>query len=186
MEMESFTMLVINWKGLVLRGVLAIVLGLLMALLPGPTLIAATVLIGIFVLMLGLIGITMFLSLKEKGNGAILLLEGVLGIAFGVVTIVWPNITALLLILLLGVWCLIEGLVQVYAGLTITRKAALRAVFTISGVLSIIIGLIFILAPGQGALALIWLIGVFAVVYGVLSISYGLLYRSYFRMERMS
>jgi uncharacterized membrane protein HdeD (DUF308 family) len=183
-EMESFTLLVINWKGLVLRGALAVILGLVMVFLPGPTLIAVTVLIGIFVLMLGLVGLAMYLSMKEKGGGTVLLLEGVLGIAFGIVTIIWPNITALLLILLLGVWCLIEGLVQVYAGLTMSRKAALRAVFIVSGVLSIVIGLIFILAPGDGAIALIWLIGVFAVLYGILSIGYGLLYRSYYRLER--
>jgi uncharacterized membrane protein HdeD (DUF308 family) len=186
MEMESFTLLVINWKGLVLRGALAVVLGLIMVLLPGPTLIAVTVLIGIFVLMLGLIGLAMYLSLREKSKGIVLLLEGILGIAFGIVTIVWPNLTALLLILLLGVWCLIEGLVQVYAGLTMSSRAALRAVFTVSGVLSIVIGLIFILAPGDGAIALIWLIGVFAIIYGILSMSYGLLYRSYYRLERMS
>jgi uncharacterized membrane protein HdeD (DUF308 family) len=175
MEMESFTLLVINWKGLVLRGALAVILGLVMVLLPGPTLIAVTVLIGIFVLMLGLIGLAMYLSLKESDKGMVLLLEGILGIAFGIVTIVWPNITALLLILLLGVWCLIEGLVQVYAGLTASSKPALKTVFTVSGVLSIIIGLLFILAPGEGAIALIWLIGVFAMIYGILSISYGLL-----------
>ncbi len=184
--MESFTLLAINWKGLVLRGVLAVILGLIMVLLPGPTLIAVTVLIGIFVLMLGLIGLAMFLSLRGKGNGIFLLIEGVLGIAFGVVTIIWPNITALLLILLLGVWFLIEGLVQVYAGLAMPSKAAVRALFTVSGIFSIVVGLIFILAPGDGAIALIWLIGVFVIIYGILSISYGLLYRSYYRLERMS
>lgn len=182
--MESFTLLVINWKGLVLRGALAVILGLVMVALPGPTLIAVTVLIGIFVLMLGLIGLAMYLTMKDRSKGTVLLLEGILGTAFGIVTIIWPNLTALLLILLLGVWCLIEGLVQVYAGLTMSRKASLRALFLVSGALSIIVGLIFILAPGDGAIALIWVIGVFAMLYGILSISHGLIYRSYYRLER--
>lgn len=181
--MESFTLLVINWKGLVLRGALAIILGLVMVLLPGPTLIAVTVLIGIFVLMLGLIALAMFLTLNDKRTGVVLLLEGILGILFGIVTIVWPNITALLLILVLGVWCLIEGVVELYSGLMMAKQTALRAVLGVSGILSIIVGLIFIVAPGDGALALIWVIGVFAIAYGLLSIIYGLLYRSYFRME---
>jgi len=184
--MESFTLLVVDWKAVVIRGALAIILGLIMVLLPAPTLIVATVLIGVFVLMLGLIGVIMFLAMIDKKNGTVLLLEGILGIAFGIMTIVWPNITALLLILLLGVWCLIEGILQIFVALTMARKATLRAVIGMSGALSLIVGLIFILAPGDGALALIWLIGVFVTAYGILSVGNGLAYRHYFRKERIT
>ena len=184
--MESFTMVVINWKGLLLRGVLAIILGLIMVLLPGPTLIVAVLLIGVFVMMLGLVALVMFLALKDKGKSLVLLIEGIIGITFGLITIVWPNITALLLILILGVWCLIEGVVQVFAGLTMKWRTGVRLVVGASGVLSVIIGLIFVLVPGDGALALIWLIGVFAIAYGVLSIIYGLLARSMHIVQRRS
>jgi uncharacterized membrane protein HdeD (DUF308 family) len=184
--MESFTLFVVNWKGMMVRGVLSIILGLIIALLPGPTLIAVTILIGIFVLMLGLMGLAMFLSIREGRKRAVLLLEGALGIIFGVMTIIWPNITALLLIFILGVWCLVEGLVQLYAGLMMRRKASLRAVVYVSGILSVVIGLIFIFAPGEGAIAFIWLIGLFAIAYGVLSIVYGMFCRSYFQKEMMA
>ncbi len=184
--MESFTVIDVNWKGQVLRGVLAIIIGLLMASLPGLTLLAVTLLIGVFVLMLGVMAIVLFLSLEEKGRGTPLLLEGILGITFGGVTFIWPNITTLLLILLLGVWCLIEGLVQLSAGLTMARNAAVRAIVMVSGALSVMIGLIFIAAPGEGALALIWLIGLFAIAFGVLGVIYGLMVRSMYRAEGMS
>lgn len=185
-EMESFISIMIDWKGLVLRGALAIILGLILALLPGPTLIVATILIGVFVLMLGLVAVAMFIILKEKKKGVVLLFEGALGVTFGVITIIWPNITALLLILILGIWCLMEGMVQLYTGFVMTKKTALRAVVSISGIITIMVGLIFILAPGEGALALIWLIGVFAIMYGALSVIYGMMIRSLLRKERMA
>ena len=90
-----------------------------------------------------------------------------------------------MLILLLGVWCLIDGILQIYFALTMARKATLRAVIGMSGALSLIVGLIFILAPGDGALALIWLIGVFVTAYGILRVGNGLAYRHYYRKERI-
>jgi uncharacterized membrane protein HdeD (DUF308 family) len=184
--MNTFTLMDINWKGMVLRGFLAILLGLIMVLLPGPTLIAVTLLIGVFVLLLGIMSIAIFLSVKERRPGVFLLLQGLVGVLFGIIAIVWPNVTALILILLLGIWCLIEGLFQIYAGLMMATDTGLRVIVGISGVLSIVIGIIFIVVPGDGAIALIWVIGTFAIAYGILNLMFGLLTRSFFLKQRSS
>jgi uncharacterized membrane protein HdeD (DUF308 family) len=76
--------------------------------------------------------------------------------------------------LLLGVWCLIDGLFQIYDGLMMTTDPGLRVIVGISGVLSTIIGIIFIVVPGEGAIALIWVIGTFAIAYGILNVMFGL------------
>lgn len=184
--MNTFRLVEINWKGMVLKGFLAILLGLIMVLLPGPTLIAVTLLIGVFVLLLGIITIVMFLSIKDRRSGMFLLLQGLVGVLFGIVAIIWPNVTALLLILLVGVWCLIEGLFQIYSGLMMTSDTGLRVVLGVSGALSIVIGIIFIVAPGEGAIALIWVIGTFAIAYGILNVMFGVLTRSLFLKKRSS
>jgi uncharacterized membrane protein HdeD (DUF308 family) len=184
--MVTFRLIEINWKGMVLKGLLAILLVLVMALLPGPTLIAVTLLIGVFVLLLGIMAVVVFLMLRERRQGVFLLLQGLVGILFGIVAIVYPNITALILILILGVWWLLDGLFHLFAAVTAKADARLRGIVGVTGALGIVVGIILIVAPGDGAIALIWAIGLFAIAYGILNVLFGLMARSPFRSETKS
>jgi uncharacterized membrane protein HdeD (DUF308 family) len=101
-------------------------------------------------------------------------LVGVLGIAAGIVTFVWPAITAIALLVLIGVWSILHGVLEVVGAIRLRREIRGEGLLILGGILSIAFGAIILLQPGAGALAVVWLIGAYAVVFGLLFIALSL------------
>ena len=100
------------------------------------------------------------------------ILIGLLGIAAGIFTFVSPGITAIALLLLIAVWAIANGVFQVAAAIRLRKEIANEWLLILSGVLSVAFGVMMILSPGAGALAVLWIIGAFAVAYGVLLVMF--------------
>jgi uncharacterized membrane protein HdeD (DUF308 family) len=97
-----------------------------------------------------------------------LLLEGIASITAGVLTFVWPGITALALLYLIAAWALITGVLEVATAIRLRRAIRNEWLLGLSGVLSVLLAIVLVLMPGAGALAITWLIGWYAVLFGVL------------------
>ena len=97
-----------------------------------------------------------------------LLFEGILGILAGVVALVWPNITALAFLYLLAAWAIIIGILEVVAPLSFPMRGGRAALMVVAGLASIVFGIIIAAQPSSGLLAVVWLIGVYAIVFGVM------------------
>ena len=97
-----------------------------------------------------------------------LIMVGLLGIGAGVATFFWPGLTALTLILIIGVWAIAIGLLQIVAAVRLRKHIHGEWLHALSGLLSVIFGLAVVGWPGAGAIALAWLIGWFAIVFGVI------------------
>jgi uncharacterized membrane protein HdeD (DUF308 family) len=95
-------------------------------------------------------------------------LIGVLGIAAGVFTFVSPGLTAIALLVLIAVWAVVTGVFQIAAAVRLRREIANEWLLILSGALSVVFGVLMIANPGAGAMAVLWVIGAFAVAYGVL------------------
>jgi uncharacterized membrane protein HdeD (DUF308 family) len=160
-----------NWWAIMLRGVVAVLFGLSAFAWPGLTLAILVLLYGAYALVEGVLAVLWAVAGRRAGAFPWgVLLAGLAGIAFGIVTFAWPGLTALALIYLVGWWAIIRGVFEIIAAFHLRREIDNEWLLGLAGLLSVLFGIFVILAPGAGALALIWWIGAFAVVVGVLTI----------------
>ena len=164
------------WWVFCLRGIIAIVFGLAALLWPALTLGVMVLLFGLFALFDGLL--TIILSLKkgdEKGTWT-LLLEGVVGILACVLVLlnsslgamVWSRVAAVMLVFYFAGWAILSGLFKIITAIRIRREIKGEWMLGLNGCVSILFGLILILNPGTGVVAVAWLIGLYAIFIGIL------------------
>jgi uncharacterized membrane protein HdeD (DUF308 family) len=164
-----------NWWALVVRGVCAVLFGLAAFVWPGLTLTVLVLLYGVYALIDGLLAVIW--SVVGRHPGAFptgVLLAGIAGIIFGVITILWPGLTALALLYLIAAWAIVRGVFEIVAAISLRREIDNEWLLGLSGALSVLLGVVLVLAPGAGALALAWWIGSVAIVFGIVSILLGL------------
>jgi uncharacterized membrane protein HdeD (DUF308 family) len=171
-----------DWKGRLVLGVIALILGFMFIIVPGFTLRLFLLVFGMLMIISGIVLLVFSMDKAMERKWRMLnILEGLLAIAVGIIAIVWPGITALWAIYLVGFFAVFSGIMQIAEGIVGGNREAgspNRWLLLISGVWSLILGFLFLLFPGSGALALMWLIGLFLVVAGVLNIASGLKLRS--------
>jgi uncharacterized membrane protein HdeD (DUF308 family) len=160
-----------HWWVLLLRGMLAIVFALLAWLLPGITLTALVLAFGIYVEVDGVLGVWMALaSRKSNPHWWWLLLWGLAGIVVGAITFAMPGITALVLLMYIAAWALVTGVMQVMAAWRLRKEISGEWLLGLGGLLSILFGALMVWNPGAGALAVLWLIGVYAFIFGLVMV----------------
>ncbi|WP_344839570.1 HdeD family acid-resistance protein, partial [Nonomuraea dietziae] len=103
----------------------------------------------------------------DSGSKAWLIISGVLGILAGIVAFVWPGITTLALLYVIAFWAIFTGVAEIFAGIRLRKTIDNEWMLIIGGLLSVVFGILLLTWPASGALALTWLIGVFAVIYGI-------------------
>jgi uncharacterized membrane protein HdeD (DUF308 family) len=159
------------WWILAIRGLLAVLFGLAAFLWPGLTLLVLVLLFGAYALIDGVIAVVV--SLQERRVFArwwVLLLEGLVGIAAGVVAFVWPGITALALLYVIAAWAIVTGVLEIVTAFSARLPLAIEWTLALAGILSVALGVLLAILPGPGLLGLVWLIGIYAIVFGVLLI----------------
>ena len=167
-----------NWWTLVLRGVLAVLFGVLAWVWPGLTLGVLVALFAAYALVDGVFALIAAFSGAGGERRLPLVLEGVLSIGAGVVAIAWPDLTTLALLYVIAAWAIITGLFEILAAVELRREIDNEWLLGLAGVGSIVFGILLVVFPGTGALALVWLIGVYAILFGVLLIALGFRLRS--------
>jgi uncharacterized membrane protein HdeD (DUF308 family) len=163
-----------NWWAIVLRGVFAILFGLGTFFWPGITLVVLILLYGAYALADGVMAVLWAVAGRRDGPFPWgVFLAGLAAIAAGLVTILWPGVTALVLLYLIAGWAIVRGVFEVVAAIQLRRELTHEWLLAGIGVLSILFGVALIVAPGAGALVVIWWIGAFALVAGIMMVSLG-------------
>jgi len=159
-----------DWRAVALRGLAALAFGILTLIWPGLTVWALVVLFGAFVLVDGVFTLAAAIR-NEPGTRqrrGWLIFEGIVSIAIGVITFVWPDITALALLFVIAAWAFVLGALRLAAAIQMRREIDDWWLPALSGALSIAFAALLVITPGAGALVITWLIGWFAAFIGVL------------------
>jgi uncharacterized membrane protein HdeD (DUF308 family) len=158
-----------NWGALLLRGVVAILFGVLTFLEPGISLAALVLVFGAYAFADGVLAVVS--AVRHRGTTEpawLLLLEGIAGIAAGVASFLWPGITALALLYLIAARALVTGVFEVVAAIRLRKVIAHEWLLIAGGLASIAFGVLLMLFPGAGALGVVLWIGAYAIVFGTL------------------
>ncbi|HMK21031.1 MAG TPA: HdeD family acid-resistance protein [Terriglobales bacterium] len=164
-----------NWGWVVLRGVAGVLFGVLAFLWPGITLAMLVIVWGAYALADGILALIAAYRVRDQGKPFwSLVVVGLLGIAAGIVTFIWPGMTALVLLMFIAAWAFVMGIFQIIAAIRLRKEIQNEWLLGLSGVLSVLFGIIMFVQPGAGALAVIWVIAAYAIVFGILLIWLGL------------
>ena len=155
-----------HWWVIGLRGLAAILFGVLAFVWPGMTLAVLVLLFGAYALVDGV------LTLVAAFRGGVqhrivMVVEGVVSVLAGLAAFVWPGLTALVLLYIIAFWAIVTGVLEIVAAIRVRRAISNELGLVIGGVLSVVFGVVLLIAPGAGALAVIFLIGAYAVVFGI-------------------
>ena len=172
-----------NWWLILLRGIVAILFGVLAFVWPGVTLVTLVVLYGAFALVDGVLAIVAAITGGAAAPRWWLAIVGVAGIAAGVLTFLWPGITALVLLVFIATWAIATGLLQIIGAIKLRKEIDNEWMLIASGVLSVLFGVAVLARPGAGALALIFVIGAYAIFYGILLVLFSLRLRKHSHAE---
>jgi uncharacterized membrane protein HdeD (DUF308 family) len=165
-----------NWWLLLLRGIAAIAFGILAFIWPNLTLLMLTFLWGVYAIADGVFALGTAVSGKggEIAPRWWLTLIGIAGILAGLVTFVWTGITAQVLLVFIASWAIVTGVLEIWGAIQLRKEIEVEWMLALTGLLSVALGVALFARPGTGALAVVWLIGSFAILVGCIYISLAL------------
>ena len=173
-----------NWGWMVLRGIVAILFGVLTAFQPGVTLTVLVLLFGAYAFLDGLSMIVWAITNRPgEPQWVSLIVGGLLGVAAGIVTLLWPAMTTVALLVVIATWAMALGVATIAAAIRLRKEIAGEWRLVLSGLLSVTLGVILLAAPAAGALAMVLWIGAYAIVSGVLMVALGMRLRSLGRVH---
>ncbi len=158
-----------NWWLLLIRGLAAIAFGFAAFFWPGLTIASLAILFGIYVLVDGVFGVIDSIRYRDRlERWWLWLLEGVLGVILGALMLFMPGLTALLLVIFVAVWAVFGGVLRIVAAISLRKHIEGEWLLALGGVLSILFGVVVIAVPAAGIISLMWLVGFWALAFGVL------------------
>jgi uncharacterized membrane protein HdeD (DUF308 family) len=163
-----------NWWVILLRGTAAILFGILAFLWPGLTLLALMLLFGVYAVIDGIAAVAFAFAGRAGSPLWPLVAVGALSVLAGLVAIFWPGITAFALVILIAAWAIARGIFEILAAIELRKHIDNEWMLALAGALSVLFGILLFVQPAAGALALVWLIGMFAVAMGIVGVALGL------------
>ena len=148
---------------------MAVLFGILVWVQPGISLAALVLLFGAYCMADGILGVwTALAGTKDHEYWWLLLLNGLLGIGIGLLTFLAPGITALALLFYIAIWAVATGVLEISAAIRLRKEIGNEWLLLLSGLASVVLGVLLAAQPAAGVLAVLWLIGAYAIVFGVL------------------
>jgi len=157
---------------LIIRGIAAVLFGILVVVWPGVSVLALVILFGIYAVFDGTTNIAHYVT-RKRSRSAWQLAGGIISVLAGLVAFVWPGITALSLALVIGVWAVILGISQMALAFEVKRTVGLWWLWLVTGIITTLFGLFLVIFPGPGILSLLGLLSSFAILIGILLIVSG-------------
>ncbi|WP_370678916.1 HdeD family acid-resistance protein [Comamonas sp. GB3 AK4-5] len=160
-----------TWWVLLLRGLVAIAFGVLTFAQPGVSLVALMLTFGVFTFVDGILG--MYAAIRGRGLGGhwwVLMLWGLVGVIVGVLTVVAPAVTALVMTIYIAAWALVTGVMQIIAALRLRKEIRGEWLLVLGGAMSVLFGGFVLAQPGAGMMAMLWVLALYAVLLGLVMV----------------
>jgi uncharacterized membrane protein HdeD (DUF308 family) len=154
-----------------LRGVIAIVLGVVALALPGPTFLALAIAFGTFAMADGVLSLVALFHRRTRLSKGWLALEAVSGIGAGLITFLSPGITALALVYLIAAWALVTGVMKIGEAIRLRKQLNHEWLLILTGLVSVAFGTLLALMPLQGIISVMWAVGIYAIVIGAMMVA---------------
>ncbi|TDE43401.1 HdeD family acid-resistance protein [Nonomuraea mesophila] len=162
-----------SWWMLLVRGLAAIVFGFLALIWPGITLLVLVIFFAAYALVNGVFALLS--SIRHGASSRVwLIASGIIAIIAGVLAFAWPGITSFALLYVVAFWAIFSGVAEIVAGVQLRKDIDNEWMLIVGGALSVIFGVLLLIWPGAGLLSLVWLLGVFAILYGIVEIALAL------------
>lgn len=160
-----------NWWVFAVQGVVAILFGILAIVQPGITLEALILLFAIWAIVDGALSLFASVGAAEaREPWWPLVFKGILGLGVGLATLKWPGVTALTLLFLIGFWAILTGVIGMVASVRLREEIQGEVWYFLGGLASVLFGVLLFVYPSSGILAVVWLLGIYAIVFGVTTI----------------
>jgi uncharacterized membrane protein HdeD (DUF308 family) len=159
-----------KWWVLLFRGILAVLFGIAAFALPGLTLVTLVLLYGVYALADGLTALWVGGSARAWS----LALLGVIGVIIGICTFIYPGITAVVLLYIIAFWGIVRGVGDLITAYLLRKDLKNVSELVIAGLVSLFFGVWLLVNPARGALAMLWLIGGYAIIFGVVMVVHAL------------
>lgn len=158
-----------SWWLLLLRGIVAVLFGLTLWLEPGISLSALVLLFGAYCLVDGIFSLwTAIAGPRDNESWWLLLLGGLVGIGIGILTFMSPGVTALALLFYIAIWAIVTGVLEIVAAIRLRKEIDNEWMLLLAGLVSVAFGVLIAARPQAGALGVLWILGFYAIVFGVL------------------
>jgi uncharacterized membrane protein HdeD (DUF308 family) len=162
-----------NWWAIALRGLVAVVFGLIALFVPGAVMLTLALLFAAYLLVDGVLGIiAAVMAASQRDRWGLLLFEGLVNIAVGAIAAVFPAAAVLGFVLLIAAWALLTGVLMIAAALRLHVSHG-RWWLVFAGIVSVIWGVLLLVAPLMGAVVLTWWLGAYAVIFGIMLLVLG-------------
>jgi uncharacterized membrane protein HdeD (DUF308 family) len=169
-----------NWWALLIRGIAAVVFGVLAFAWPGATIVALVILFGAYAFVDGVFAIVAAVrAAQSHERWWPFLLEGIVGIAIAAITYFEPHVTAFALYFTIAAWAFLTGIFEIAAAIQLRKQIANELWLILGGILSLIFGILMIWQPLAGVIAIIWVIGAYAIIFGFMMIAFSLRLRKH-------
>jgi uncharacterized membrane protein HdeD (DUF308 family) len=162
-----------NWWTFTLRGIFALLFGVLAFVAPGATLATLVYVFGFYAILNGLFALYAAWNLRSYDRWWLFLLEGLLGIVAGVIAFVLPGATALAFLSLIAAWAILVGILQIVAAIRLRQAIENEWSLGLGGLASIVFGLLLVVWPRSGLVTISWIIGFYAAAFGVMLLVLG-------------
>ncbi len=163
-----------NWWIPLMRGIAAIVFGVAALIWPGITLEVLVLFFGAYALVDGIFALVSGLTASDADGGLrwMLALTGIAGVVTGLITFFWPGVTATVLLAFIIAWAIITGILEIAAAIRLRQVISNEWLYIVSGVASVLFGVLALIYPNSGAVSIVWMIGLYAIVAGVALIGF--------------
>jgi uncharacterized membrane protein HdeD (DUF308 family) len=165
---------------LIVRGIVGVVFGLVAFAWPGITIAAVVVIFGAYAVVDGVTNVFLGLSRPGRARSWATTIQGIFGVAAGVLAFIWPGVTALVMVVFIGAWAIVTGLFEIAAAIKLRKEISGEWLLALSGLMSLTFGVLVFSFPGAGAVGIAWALGAYAMAGGAVLIALGVRLRSRF------